>query len=66
MGTRVSAPGPKAKAAGSAPARMAADVMRMGRRRIGQACSSASVGIKRLFSCRSCLVKSISSYSFGS
>ncbi len=42
MGTRVSAPSPRASATGIMPAIMATVVMRMGRRRMGPASSSAS------------------------
>ena len=36
MGIRVSAPGPKDSAAGTAPAMVATDVITIGRRRMGQ------------------------------
>ena len=42
IGARVSAPGPNPKAAGTAPATVAIEVIRIGRSRIGQAVSTAS------------------------
>jgi hypothetical protein len=42
MGRCVSAPAPRARAGGMAPAMVEAEVMRMGRSRMGQACMMAA------------------------